>query len=346
MRVLFVSDDPLSFDLERTYLRSRKIATAAFVPRRNRYLFPGGGQRSTHTLEKLLLDYNAKALSEAIAKLRPDVVHTLGLESGGGLILRSLPQLRKTGARWIASPSSSDLFFSTDFEHLPQAVVTKPLAAADCFWGETARDNELARSLGFRGVVLPPMARVRQLPRATRAFRPSQSHIVALSVSGDAYCRAFMGHRALIECAKQLKGFHLALCPGGDPRAFNLQVMSGIFRSETGLPVTITRTPPAARLWVSLGTDREIGASAVRAARSGSFPILSRANSARSWIRDGENGFVVDPMDLRALKEKIRIVLNDDRMVDECARMNASFMKDELDSRRNRILKAYEEILP
>jgi glycosyltransferase involved in cell wall biosynthesis len=77
-----------------------------------------------------------------------------------------------------------------------------------------------------------------------------------------------------------------------------------------------------ARVSISLSISDGLPGALVEAMWAGAFPIQSKDSAAGEFLRQGENGFVVDPWDLKSIEIALREVLLSDDLVDEASNIN------------------------
>jgi hypothetical protein len=98
----------------------------------------------------------AEQLSRLLYEIQPDVIHTLETQHSGYLLIDALTFGAPTPKPWVHSLWGSDLFY---FGRFPKhrARIQQVLDRCTHLICEGNRDVQLARSLGFTGIILPNM---------------------------------------------------------------------------------------------------------------------------------------------------------------------------------------------
>lgn len=105
-------------------------------------------------------------------------------------------------------------------------------------------------------------------------------------------------------------------------RYFDLGLVS---RAELRLLYRVARV--TASLWVPDGVAQTL----LETMASGSLPLVSRTPGNLEWIRDGENGLLVDPTQVDALARTLRDALADDALVERARSRNAGIVRARAD---------------
>lgn len=291
-------------------------------------------------------DRRADRLAGLIARLRPDVVHSMEIQHGGYLTLEASRRLGRLFPPWIVTNWGSDIYlFGRLAEHAPK--IREVLAGCDYYSCECLRDVSLAKSFGFAGTVLPvfPNAGGFDLAEVARLRQPgSASARRAIMLKGYQHWggRALTGLRALERCADLLGGYEVWIYSATP----DVAVAAELFAESTGIRVTLLPkgTPHQeilsrhgrARISIGLSISDAISTSLLEAMAMGSFPIQSWTACADEWIEDGRTGLLVPPDDPEAVEAAIRNALADDGLVDLAAEENLRTATLRLDRERIR----------
>ncbi len=87
----------------------------------------------------------------------------------------------------------------------------------------------------------------------------------------------------------------------------------------------------SSRISIGLSITDAIGTSFLEAMAMGSFPIQSCTSCSSEWLKNEENGILVNPEDTDAVEKAIRKSLSDDIMVDNAGEINFTLVKDRLE---------------
>lgn len=296
------------------------------------------------------------ALALLIRRLRPDVVHSLGIQHAGYLTLGARERLRGPLPPWVVSNWGSDIyFFGRQPEHQPR--IREVMAACDYVQAECERDIRLAREFGFEGEefgVIPcgggfdleQMSRFRE-PGPTSARRV----VVVKGMQGQ-LGRALVALKTIELCVDELRDYRIALTVATP----EVEAEARRIREETGLAIEVTsaKSPREqvlklhgrARIFLGIATSEAANTSMLEALLLGAFPIQSCTACADEWIVEGESGLIVPPDDPDAIAAALRRALSDDELVDRGAERNASLAAERLDERTVRpyVIRRYEEV--
>ncbi|MBC7350812.1 MAG: glycosyltransferase [Thermogutta sp.] len=292
-------------------------------------------------------DNQAWRLARAVDRLRPDIVHSLGLHLGGYLTLAAKEFCKRPFPIWIATNWGSDLFLFGRLERHKERL-SKVLTSIDYYWCECARDVELAKAWGVPpSKILPPVpvAGGFDVEEAIQLRQPgpvSARKMILLKGYQDWAGRALTAIYALRLCREVLQGYEVAIYTGGrDPEA--VHIAGELLSQDVGINVTFIppRTPHKkmlcwhgrARLSIGLSISDSIAISLLEAMLMGSFPIQSNTGAAHEWIQDGYTGFIVPPEDPYAVAEAVRQALCRDDLVDSAATINLETIKNRCDRR-------------
>lgn len=288
--------------------------------------------------------------------LKPDLIQTLEVQHAGYLTLGARPYAGKYFPRWIATNWGSDLYlFSRLAAHLPR--IKAVLAACDYYSCECQRDVQLARQLGFKGMVLPvvPNSGGFDLERAMNLRQPSlvssRRVIVVKGYQGWAG-RALVALRAIALCARELADYEIAVSLASN----DVKIAAEVLAHDTGLKARIV--PPCshdemlrllgrARVYIGLSISDAISTSLLEAMVMGAFPIQSNTACADEWIIDGETGLLVPPEDPEIVATALRRALADDALVDHASVRNACVARERLSAWviRPQVVDMYRNLL-
>ena len=298
----------------------------------------------------------APALAGLIRRLRPDLVHSLGIQHGGYLTYDARTRLGGSLPPLIVSTWGSDIYyFGRLREH--ESRVRDVVEAADALHTDCERDMRLAREFGFSGEpfgVFPggggfPLD---ELERLRRPGAASARRLVVLKGQNDWTGRALVGLRALGLCADALQRYRIVIPFASE----NVKTAADLLVRKTGLSVNVESRwishermlalHGGARISIGLGISDGASVSMLEALAQGAFPIQSCTACADEWIDDGVNGSIVPPDDAEAVARAIRRALSDDELVDRAAERNATVAAERLDANviRPRVIERYEEI--
>ena len=129
------------------------------------------------------------------------------------------------------------------------------------------------------------------------------------------------------------------VCPplAGDPEAerwvdeLGLRASTHLWpRLDRGQMLSLLRS---AQVYVSPSIHDGTPNSLLEAMACGCFPVVGKVESLQEWIRDGENGLLVDAASPRSLANGIIMALNDDSLREAAKNKNARNIADRAEYR-------------
>ena len=286
--------------------------------------------------------YRAWQLKRVIAKIKPDLIHSLEIQSAGYLVHTVSAGWKGKFPDWWVTNWGSDIYL---FGRLPEHKerIRSVLEACTFYSCECNRDVMLARKFGFTGEAMPVQPNaggfdLDRLQSVRSATPPSQRKLIMLKGYQNWAGRALVGLRALERCAELLAGYTIAI-HAAEP---DVVLAARLFAEKTGIPVRILdkgsshqqilQVHAEARVSIALGIGDAISTSLLEAMVMGSFPIQSCTACADEWIDSGVNGLIVPPEDPELVEAAIRHAMTDNGMVDAAGSRNWSIARDRLEA--------------
>lgn len=278
-----------------------------------------------------------RAVLAAIAALRPTLVHSMEVQHAGYACLAAERERRGMFPPWLVSNWGSDFqFYRVLGVHRP--VLEELAARMDFYLGECARDQRVARELGYAGPEIDPIPAsggmdFSRLPPIRTMPPPSQRRDIVVKGYHGWSGRAMHVLSALRLIAPALVGFRIRVVLAGEAVA----AMTGKLRATDGLDISVEPYAPShaealarlagARMTISAGISDGIGTTTLEAMAMGSFPIAGESSCAGEWIACGRDGFQVDPHDVAGMAAKIAQAAKDDALVDAAAHRNRAVVE-------------------
>ena len=297
----------------------------------------------------LTLGTAARRLEELIDEIKPDLVHAMRIPYEGMLAAAT-----RTEVPLLVSVWGNDFTLHARANPLMAAATRKTMRHADALHTDTQCDQRLAGEWGFDNskpaILLPGNGGVH-----TEIFYPAKTASTELRVINPRGIRAYVRNdvffQAIPKVLHQLPGVHFD-CPGmqGEPEATRWVQKLGIERQVQLLPhlsaPELAETYRAAQVLVSPSTHDGTPNSLLEGMACGVFPICGDLESIREWIRDGENGLLVDPTDSDALAEVIVTALGDKDLRQRAAGINKQLIAERANYSKNikRVDAFYSEI--
>lgn len=309
-----------------------------------------------HWLGPATVPFAARDLSHILQSLEADLVHAMRIPFEGMTAALANPEAPLLVSTW-----------GNDFTlHAPAApgmawLTRRTMERVDALHADCTRDARLSSRWGMSSetplVVLPGSGGVR-----TGLFRPGDpyelldgSKMVAfleslpqgvpLIVNPRGF-RAYVRNDTFFRSLAQLKSFGVdfqAACPGmsGEPLAHSWVErlsLEGIVHLLPALEqVELAALFRASDLVVSPSEHDGTPNSLLEAIASGSFPVAGDLESIREWIKDGRNGYLINPADPLELARAMRRAIEREDLRARAAEFNWNLVE----SRAN-----YQEVMP
>jgi len=268
-------------------------------------------------------------IARAVRTLRPALLHSLEVQVAGYACLSAAEQLGLACPPWLVSSWGSDFYLYRKLtEHQP--ILHAVAGRMDGFLYECARDLEVVRELGFERSVhrlIPATGgadfdRVPALP--TLARTSTRRRILVKGYHGWSG-RALHVLSALHLAAPVLRSYRISIVLASAAVADAARTLA----EADGLDIEVAPWEPKhdtalqrtaeSRISIGLGISDGIGTTLLEAMALGAFPIAGCTSCAADWVRPGTEGLIVDPHDVAALADAIRIAATDDALVDHAA---------------------------
>ncbi len=319
--------------------------------------FARGETRVLQLLERFDRYSAAARLARLVRSLKPDIVHSLGMQGGGYAVLAARQRIGPQFPPWIYSCWGYDIHY---FGQLPEHAerIRQVLRHCDYMTADCRRDVQLAREFGFAGEtagVFPGGGGFDlQEMRALRQPGPVRSRRV-IAVKGyqdrPEGSRGLVAIEALRRCAPLPPGYEVVVYSAApEVRAAGEQLEREAQIQLRFLPPVphreMARLFGSARIAIGLATTDGTPNTMLEAMIAGAFPIQSDTISTREWI-DGHNGLLVPPEDAGALAEAILLALEDDALVDCAAELNAAVADARLERGkiREQVIQMYRRVM-
>lgn len=308
--------------------------------------------------KRIFPKYRKQQLAQLIDEIKPDVVHSLGIDTGSLLALEAKAYQSFIPA-WLVTNWGSDLYFFGRKLGYREKML-RVLKEAKHFSCECERDDVLARTeYEFTGTVYPYIQcgggwNLQRYEAERNQVNPSKRRIIAIKGYQHLTGRAAVALQALSACKDFLEGYEVVVF-GADPEK-EVSVLVEDFRRVTGCNTRIVphtsdyeammRLQAQARIFIGLSISDGVSNSFLEAMIMGAFPIQSYSSSPEEWIQDGVSGFAVPPEDPEAIEQAIRKALEDDHLVDKAAELNWKTAQQRLDAEtvRNQAIAMYEAV--
>jgi glycosyltransferase involved in cell wall biosynthesis len=281
----------------------------------NRYLF---------ALLDLLFGLNWRAyfLGKKVSKLRPSIIHFHEMQHGAYIFnllvgYRTIPKnMKKVISTW-----GSDLTLFA-WSEVHQTQLETCLRWTSLLTAEKRNEESEARRLGYSGEFRAPVyIHVGSSPKEDFSQTPpSQRSRIVVKGFQDLPGRALNALEVIARNLDLFSKYEILVFSASEPVKLKIDMM----RNRDHINIRTFNAPHAemqqifltARLAVGLAESDGLPASFVEALAAGCFTIQSKNSAAIEFIKDGVNGFLVDPWDLKQIESAFHRALSDDSLVD------------------------------
>lgn len=304
--------------------------------------------------------YRVNYLTRVIDDIKPDIIHSMNIQSAGYLTLHAKKLIKDNFPDWIVTNWGSDIsLFGNDPIHANK--ISQVLSNCDYYSCECNRDVKLAQKFGFKGKILDvmPNAGGYDLNKYNSYSLPSPSqrrYIMVKGYQGWAG-RSFVALDAIDLIGKTLfeKKYGLIIYS----MAGNLDVENKSIAIARKHHLHIKLVPQftahdeiiklhgQSRISIGLSIGDGISTSLLESMLTGSFPIQSYTSCADEWILNGASGILVPPEDVNLVSKAILKAIASDQLVDKAAKINRKIISERAkhDIIKNRAIKLYDSII-
>ena len=309
----------------------------------------------------------AKIHAKLIEKIRPDIIHTLGLninwKNNCKVTYNARMMLgKKFTVPWLYSTWGSDLDYYPKQSPENLQDISKILPSVDYLITECQRDERLAYYYGFRGECVGHLPAYGGVPLEEYAGlrqpgKPSLRRTIFLkgrdhTGGGDPVGRAMTAMNAFEMCEKELNGYSIIInqaSPGivkkakdlRDTTSLNIQILPYLPYNQ------ILKILGSSKIFIALTVNDGLPSTLVESMALGAFPVHSDLEPIREWIKNEENGLLISPTDPEECANSIVTAIQRDDLVNSAADINASIVRDKLSREivRKQAIEIYEKIL-
>lgn len=302
-------------------------------------------------------NYWIQYVSKKINDIKPDIIHTLEIQSAGYLVSSIKKENRGKFPTWIATNWGSDIYLFGKFPEHRKRIV-EILELCDYYSCECHRDVKLARSLGLKGNVLPVIPNTGGFDLKTaqswrQAGKVSNRRYILVKGKQDFAGRALYAIDAIARVDKDLlQKYTIAIYSASD----DVIIAARLFSLESGIRVEIIpstshedvlRWHGRARIYIGISISDAIATSLLESIVMGSFPIQTCSSCADEWIEHGVTGMIVSYNNSDEITQAINRALIDDTLVNSADEKNWKTAIERLDtsSIKPNVVKMYTDII-
>jgi glycosyltransferase involved in cell wall biosynthesis len=275
-------------------------------------------------------------ISRAISSFKPDLVHTMESQNGGYSSYQALKNnSNERRPKTLLTLFGSDLFWFSRFEY-HQRRLRELLKTTDFLQAECARDETLAKGLGFSGEFLPLLPVSAGIPSESLLELAdfdeiSSRKVIAIKGYAGQWGLAKKAIDTLGEISSGLTGYTLELY-SCDPKV--AEYARSVFRG-TGVAVkahpkfTLSHEQMLelfrrSRVAIAFSRSDGLPASMLEAMSQGAFPVQTSSACVDGWFDDGVSGLVVNEPGDSSLAPKLKQVIESSELLSAAARQNSA----------------------
>jgi glycosyltransferase involved in cell wall biosynthesis len=295
----------------------------------------------------------AEALRQAIARIRPDLIHAMRIPFEGMVVAMAMKGSEMVGggqkrAPLLISVWGNDFTLharsTTAMTHFTQQA----LQAVDALHTDCQRDLRLAKEMGFAStkpaIVVPGGGGVN-----LDVFHPAEIEAQPITEKSPIRIINPRGIRAYVRIDTFFQAIPLVvsqfpevrfLCPGMAGESQAQKWISDLAISEKVELLSAQPQKEMADLFrqslisTSITTHDGTPNTLLEAMACGCFPIVGDIEALREWITPGENGLLVDPGDANALAQAIIRAISQTDMRLKAKERNLNLVKEKVEYRK------------
>lgn len=337
-------------------------------PSNRSYVFASGkvkrfAKRSAAALRRQPISESAlieSSLAKVIQEWQPDIIHTLGMETGGELYFDVRRKYRLDGlGKWILQTrGGSDLAL----RHLNPELrprLAEVLRACDLLLSDNQQNFRIAREMGVREEQFASIAPVPgtggidvDALQARRREPPSQSRLILWPKAYECpWSKALPVFEALKMCAEQIRPCEIhILATTSETQAWYLALPAAI-RERCYIDGRVPRERvfelmTQARVMLAPSLVDGVPNSLYEAMAAGVLPIVSPLETITPLVEHERNVLFARNLYPNEIATALHRAMTDDRLVDSIAEQNLPLVR-RLANRpdiRNRVINFYNEV--
>ena len=308
-----------------------------------------------YLIEPFLKLTASEKLTQIIADIKPDVVHSFEMQSQSYPLLKALKKGKSF--KWIYSCWGSDLFlYQNDKNHFPK--IKKVLNNLDYAFFDCQRDKKLAKQLGFNGKSLGvfPGGGGYNLKELQTFLKPisDRNLIIIKGYQNWAGC-ALNALDAIEQMAVELKSYKFYVYSAHPVVVEKIKC----FKKENSLKIdystranqlshiNLIKKFGEAKLALAISKTDGIPNTLLESMMMGAFPIQTNPGKVtEEYITDGKNGLLIDDyQDIESIKKALKIALNNSQLLEQAFEINLELSKQlEATKIKTEVINAYKSV--
>jgi len=308
-----------------------------------------------YLIEPFLKVTASEKLTQIIADIKPDVVHSFEMQSQSYPLLKVIKKGRSF--KWIYSCWGSDLFlYQNDKNHLPK--IKAALKQLDYAFFDCHRDEKLAVTLGFKGKSLGvfPGGGGYHLEHYKEYIKPlKQRNLIIIKGYQNWAGRALIALEAVEKLISKLKPYEFYVYsahPIVVKKIENMKKTHGLkinysTRGDQLSHIELIKKFGQAKIALAISKTDGIPNTLLESMMMGAFPIQTNPGGAtEEYINDGKNGLLInDYKDVDGIKSVLQKALNNPQLLEEAFKINLE-LADKLEASKikKEVINAYKSV--
>jgi glycosyltransferase involved in cell wall biosynthesis len=262
---------------------------------------------------------------------KPRIIHYQEMQHGGYILLPIKKRLGKFGGKIIGSTWGSDLkFFAYTSDHF--ARIQELLLLTDILTGERPDEREELSLFNYSGEFVAPVyiSIGSRKDHVKEPIKPSERKTILIRGYQHDQGRALNALKALETVGDDLNNYTIKIF--STQKSPSVRFPAQILKMRMKLKIELLpqmnhreflKHFKETRIYIGLSETDGLSTSMVESMEYGAFPIQSENSAANSFIEHTKSGFIVDPWDLPAITQAIKIAIADNDLVDKAAVLNS-----------------------
>lgn len=303
-------------------------------------------------LGRRLFPHTPNRLAQIIQKIKPDIIHTLKMQTFGYEVDEARKLLGgQLPCPWVYTSWGRDTHvYRYKPDHLPR--IQSALSHINYYISDTQRDILIAFELGFKGEVLgvfpgPGGFDIDRMLAYRTPGKSSDRRIIALkgyqTDDGGQVLMALAGIRCVTDLLKDYKVVvHGAIGTYASKNFELVKRAADEITAESGVEIEFLPFVPHEQIWelfgkarIAMSISRSDGtpATMLEWLIMGAYPIESDTGGPAEWLTSGVNGETAPYDDAEKIAAALRRGLQDDDLVDRAAELNLKISRERLDAK-------------
>lgn len=262
-------------------------------------------------------------LADTIAKIRPDIIHTLETQHAGYLMSNAFQKINFKTFVWIHSTWGIDLHYFLNMDNHRDKIMAV-FNSIDIYVAEGTRDVNLARSIQYRDriEIFPSVGGYFEISPSDRST--SERDIILVKGYNNELRKGINALKAL-ENVNLANKFKIVIY-GCDPSLLkyinNSHLKNAIIIKNDMAHLEMIELTKQSIISITINLSDGLPNSFIEAMACGAFPIQSNTSMANEWIEHGVTGMLVNPLNINEISEAITYSLKNKKIIDAAALIN------------------------